>query len=59
VKAVPRDEFDAWLAAQKTANAPAPPVAEPAPMLEESESDDIDADATATTPALVAGQPLV
>jgi len=61
VKAVPRDEFDAWLAAQKAANAPAPPPA-PAPVEPEVEDEDAaasEADATAQTPALMAGQPLV
>jgi len=60
VKAVPRDEFDAWLADQKAANAPAPPPA-PAPVEPEVEEDAAasEVDATAQTPALMAGQPLV
>jgi len=49
VKAVPRAEFDQWLAAQKAANAPAPPVPEDITP----ETTDTTADTTA-----VAGQPL-
>jgi len=55
VKALPRAEFDAWLAAQKAANAPAPAAAPETPDADDAS----DEDATAQTPALVAGQPLV
>jgi len=57
VKALPRAEFDAWLAAQKAANAPAPaPAAAPETPDADASSDE---EATAQTPALAAGQPLV
>jgi len=57
VKALPRDEFDAWLAAQKTTTAPA---ATPAPAEDPRSPDAAASDATtAITPALVADQPLV
>jgi len=57
VKAVPRAEFDQWLAAQQAANAPAPAAPEPVTPVPEDATPE-PTDTTANT-AAVAGQPLV